>query len=87
MTKRTPSKASPLTSKLKAEEPKSTKLGRDLISSAKQILAHVKGEIELESYALPRSTEIPDFEKAASSEGDAALGFLIGVQGVESADH
>lgn len=78
MTKRMPSGGSPLRSKLKAEKPQSTKLGRDLISSAKQILAHVKGEIELESYTLPGPVDVKAIrEKTGLSQAEFAASFAL----------
>jgi putative transcriptional regulator len=57
-------KKTPLNSLLKKSnaarkaKPKSTKLGRILIKGMKQILAHTRGEIELESYTLPDPIDV-----------------------------
>ena len=58
MTTKNISEDSPKRSKRRAPKPKTTKLGRSLITGAKEILAHVRGEIELPHYTLPGPVDV-----------------------------
>jgi putative transcriptional regulator len=46
-------------------KPKSTKLGRTLIKGMTEILAHVRGEIELESYTIPAPVDVRAIRRRA----------------------
>jgi putative transcriptional regulator len=58
VTKKTTFSASPGKSSV-AKKPKSgTRLGRVLIEAAEETLAHIRGEIKLESYPLPGPVDV-----------------------------
>lgn len=58
MKKKITSAASPKNSKRAEKFKGTTRLGRVLIAGAEQMLAHVRGEIELESYTLPGPVDV-----------------------------
>jgi putative transcriptional regulator len=57
MTKKTSSGTLPKRPR-RAKSEKGTKFGRDLIAGAKEILAHVRGEIKLKGYYLPGPVDV-----------------------------
>src|ERR1017187_1802853 len=85
MPKRMPSKSSPkpsktLASNLSPEAPaaKSTLLGSALIEGMTQILAHVRGEIQLKSYTLPGPIDIKAIrKKVGMSQSEFAAAFAL----------
>ncbi len=77
-----PAKSSAAPNKTKANKtrkrPDSTRLGRALIAGAEQILAHVRGEIELESYLLPGLVNVKAIrEKTGLSQAQFARRFAL----------
>ena len=85
MPKRMPSKSSPKLSKTlagnlspKAPAAKSTPLGSTLIEGMTQILAHVRGEIQLKSYTLPGPLDIKAIrKKVGMSQSEFAAAFAL----------
>ncbi len=79
MPKRTNSNALPKKSSAPAKrsKPESTRLGRTLVAGAKQILAHVRGEIEIESYCLPAVDVRAIREKTGLSQAQFARRFAL----------
>jgi putative transcriptional regulator len=55
-----------------------TRLGRVLITGAKEMLAHARGEIELESYTLPGPINVREIrEKSGMSQAEFARAFAL----------
>jgi putative transcriptional regulator len=58
--------------------PESTRLGRALVEGAEQMLAHTRGEIELETYFLPGPVDVKAIrEKTGLSQAQFARRFAL----------
>jgi putative transcriptional regulator len=84
MPKRTTSKISHKPSNAKqsgkprARPAKSTRLGRTLVAGMTQVLAHVRGETQLESYYLPGPVDVKAIRrKAGMSQSQFASAFAL----------
>ena len=86
MQKKTISKSSRKPSGAKASDPKragsanrrSTRLGNALVDGMTQVLAHVRGEIELKSYTLPGPIDVKAIrEKLGMSQSEFASAFAL----------
>ena len=57
----------------RSKKPKTTRLGRSLVKGMKQVLAHVRGEIQLEGYSLPGPVDVKAIRtKAGMSQAEFA---------------
>ena len=84
MPKRTTSKTSRKPSNAKAagkpavKAAKGTRLGRTLVAGMTQVLAHVRGETQLESYYLPGPVDVKAIRrKAGMSQSQFAAAFAL----------
>lgn len=76
MMKRSTSKKSQL--KSTSSKTKHTRLGREIIKGANQMLAHVRGEIELPSYTLPGPVDVKAIRgKTGMSQAEFASAFAL----------
>lgn len=58
--------------------PKGTRLGRALVDGMTQVLAHVRGEIELKSYVLPGPIDVKAIrKKVGMSQSEFAAAFAL----------
>ena len=79
MAKKTISGRSPKKSSAAGKtDKKGTRLGRALIAGANQMLAHIRGEIELKSYCLPGPVDVKAIRKRAGmSQAKFAAAFAL----------
>ena len=62
----------------RSKKPKTTRLGRSLVKGMKQVLAHVRGEIQLEGYSLPGPVDVKAIRtKAGMSQAEFASAFAL----------
>lgn len=79
MPKRTTLDASPgRSSATRKAKPKSTRLGRSLVKGLTEVLAHVRGEIQLESYHLPGPIDVKAIrQRTGMSQAKFAAAFAL----------
>ena len=62
----------------KIKKSNTTRLGRSLVKGMKQVLAHVRGEIQLEGYYLPGPVDVKAIRtKAGMSQAEFASAFAL----------
>src|SRR5665213_1312140 len=75
--KRSSARATNLT-RLGRTNGKGTRLGRALVDGMTQVLAHVRGEIELKSYTLPGAIDVKAIrKKVGMSQSEFASAFAL----------